>query len=130
MSGMGMFAVHGVLMLVMMAFSFIVFAVVLGIIIFTLVRGVKRERRNDRSPRLSVPATMVAKRTDVSSHMHSHSHHYGAGRTYTTYYATFQVESGDRMEFQLTGEEYGWLVEGDRGTLHFQGTRFLGFDRN
>lgn len=50
--------------------------------------------------------------------------------TDTTYYVTFQVESGDRMELRMTGRDYGMLFEGDRGTLHFQGTRYLGFDRS
>ena len=49
--------------------------------------------------------------------------------TSTSYYATFQVESGDRMEFLINGREYGLLVEGDRGRLSFQGTRYLGFER-
>lgn len=30
----------------------------------------------------------------------------------------------------MTGRDYGMLFEGDRGTLHFQGTRYLGFDRS
>ena len=47
----------------------------------------------------------------------------------TSYYATFEVESGDRIELPLSGSEYGMLAEGDRGTLSFQGTRFLGFER-
>ena len=47
----------------------------------------------------------------------------------TSYYATFQVESGDRMELEVSGPEYGQLVEGDRGKLSFQGTRYLGFNR-
>ena len=49
--------------------------------------------------------------------------------TSTSYYATFQVESGDRMELSMTGTEYGLLAEGDRGKLTFQGTRYLGFER-
>ena len=51
----------------------------------------------------------------------SHSH--------TNYYVTFEVESGDRMELELQGHEYGLLVEGDKGKLTFQGTRYLGFER-
>ena len=47
--------------------------------------------------------------------------------TSTRYYVTFQVESGDRMEFSVSGREYGLLVEGDTGRLTFQGTRYLGF---
>ena len=43
---------------------------------------------------------------------------------------TFQVESGDRMEFHVPGNEYGLLAEGDAGRLSFQGTRYLAFERN
>lgn len=50
--------------------------------------------------------------------------------TFTTYYATFQVESGDRMELEVDDSDYGMLVEGDTGKLSFQGTRYLGFERN
>ena len=49
--------------------------------------------------------------------------------TATSYYATFQVESGDRIEFLVSGTEYGMLAEGDRGMLTFQGTRYLNFRR-
>ena len=47
----------------------------------------------------------------------------------TTYYVTFQVESGDRMELHVAGHEFGMLIEGDRGMLTFQGIRYLGFER-
>ena len=47
----------------------------------------------------------------------------------TWYYATFEVESGDRMELALSGSEYGMLAEGDTGKLTFQGTRYLSFER-
>ncbi len=57
------------------------------------------------------------------------AHADGMAHTYSRYYATFQVESGDRMEFQVQDTDYGLLVEGDRGKLTFQGTRFLGFER-
>ena len=50
--------------------------------------------------------------------------------TFTTYYVTFQVESGDRMELTVSGPDYGMLVEGDIGKLSFQGTRYLGFERS
>ena len=49
--------------------------------------------------------------------------------TYTSYYVTFQFDSGDRLEFSVEGTEYGMLAEGDRGKLTFQGTRYLGFER-
>ena len=50
--------------------------------------------------------------------------------TFTTYYVTFQVESGDRMELTVSGSDYGMLVEGDIGKLSFQGTSYLGFERS
>ena len=49
--------------------------------------------------------------------------------TSTTYYVTFQVASGDRMELCVSGYEYGMIVEGDYGDLSFQGTRYLGVVR-
>lgn len=51
--------------------------------------------------------------------------------SYTTHYhATFQVESGDRMELAVNDKEYGMLAEGDTGKLTFQGTRYKEFVRN
>ena len=107
-------------------FFITVFVIVIGTFIVTAVRGVSQWNANNNSPRLSVPASVVTKRTGTTSHRSSngHRHHH------THYYATFQVESGDRMELSLTGEEYGMLAEGDTGTLTFQGTRYLGFERN
>ena len=106
----------------------IMFVAVAAVIIATAVKSLSQWHTNNNSPRLTVPATVVSKRTNVSHH-HTGS---AAGQyhTSTTYYATFQVESGDRMELQLAGNEYGLLAEGDKGKLSFQGTRFLGFERS
>lgn len=106
----------------------IMFVAVAAVIIATAVKSLSQWHTNNNSPRLTVPATVVSKRTNVSHH-HTGSTA-GQYHTSTTYYATFQVESGDRMELQLAGNEYGLLVEGDKGKLSFQGTRFLGFERS
>ncbi len=107
----------------------IVFIIVIGMFVVTAIKGIGQWNKNNNSPRLTVPATVVAKRTSVSHHNHAgtngHHHH----STSTTYYVTFQVESGDRMELHLSGYEFGMLVEGDKGKLSFQGTRYLGFER-
>lgn len=109
---------------------FLMFFLVFGIFIATAVKGISRWNKNNHSPRLTVPATVVTKRTNVSRHHHNHGttgmHHTTHS---TTYYVTFQVESGDRMELRVTGQEFGLLVEGDRGKLTFQGTRYLDFER-
>ena len=49
--------------------------------------------------------------------------------TSTDYYVTFEVASGDDMELEVSGNEYGMLVEEDKGDLSFKGTRYLGFER-
>ena len=103
---------------------FLIFFLILGMFLFMIVKGLSTWNKNNQSPRLTVDATVVAKRTDVTHHhgndMATHS---------TWYYATFQVESGDRMEFSVDGMEYGMLAEGDTGKLSFQGTRYLSFER-
>ena len=103
-----------------------VFVIVIGMFIATAVRGVGTWSKNNASPRLTVSAQVVTKRTQVSHHHHQES----MSHTSTSYYATFQVESGDRMEFSVSGAEYGMLAEGDQGSLTFQGTRYLGFERS
>ena len=106
----------------------IMFVLVIGVFVVTFVRGIGQWNKNNNSPRLTVPATVVSKRADVSHHHHAGEHHHS--HTSTSYYVTFEVESGDRMEFHVSGTEYGLLVEGDQGSLTFQGTRYLGFERH
>ena len=109
----------------------LIFVIVIGMFIVIAVKGISQWNKNNHSPRLTVPATIVAKRTNVSHH--HHHNHGGTGMhhtsTSTSYYVTFQVESGDRMELHVAGHEFGMLIEGDRGMLTFQGTRYLGFER-
>lgn len=106
---------------------YLIFIGVFVVMIVTLVRSLGRWHKNNQSPRLTVDATVVAKRTDRTRYGRSRGD--SIGHTTTTYYATFQVESGDRMELSMLGTEYGMLAEGDRGKLTFQGTRYLGFQR-
>ena len=110
------------------------FLEVLGMILFTVVSNLRTWSKNNASPRLAVPATVVAKRMNVSRHHTANAGDMTGAHGYTstsatTYYVTFQVESGDRMELEVDGSDYGMLVEGDTGRLSFQGTRYLGFER-
>ena len=43
----------------------VMFVLVFGIIIVTMVRGVGEWNKNNHSPKLTVPVTVVAKRSDV-----------------------------------------------------------------
>ncbi len=103
----------------------LMFVLVFGVIVVTLIRMIAQWGKDNASPRLTVEATVVTKRSASSRHRtQDNFSHYT-----TSYYATFQVESGDRMELQLAGNQFGLLVEGDQGKLTFQGSRFLGFER-
>ena len=113
----------GVTFSIMQVMVPLMFVLVFGIIIVTMVRGIGEWNKNNQSPKLTVPVTVVAKRSDV--HRGIETMH-----TFTSYYVTFQVESGDRMEFEISDMEYGMLAEGDSGELTFQGTRYLNFQRN
>lgn len=90
----------------------LVFLFVLGMMLFTVVGNLRRWSKNNASPRLAVPATVVAKRMNVSRHHTANAGDMTGAHGYTstsatTYYVTFQVESGDRMELRLSGTEYG-----------------------
>lgn len=98
---------------------FLMFALVFGMILSTVIRSAGQTRKDNNSPRVTAEATVVTRRTQVRG---DHAH--------TTYYATFQFASGDRLELQIPQDKVGYLVEGDRGKLTFQGLRFVSFERS
>lgn len=104
-------------------FIAIIFIIVIGVVIYNIVKGVSTWTKNNNSPILEVQSKVVTKRTKVSG---------GAGESssHTSYYVTFEVASGNRMELMVNGKQFGQLVEGDNGILKFQGTRYLGFSRS
>ena len=104
--------------LVVILLSLLSMGAFITVFVLILTRMGAQKRKNDASPRLTVQASVVAKRMQVYG---DHAH--------TTYYATFEVHSGDRMELMVPYNEYGYLVEKDRGSLTFQGTCFIHFER-
>jgi len=109
---------HNVISQLFPVFFLLVFGLVIGIFASTLVKQGKQNRKNNASPRITSDAAVVTKRTRVWG---DHSR--------TDYYVTFQFESGDRLELEIPHDRFGYLVEGDKGKLTFQGTRFLDFQR-
>ncbi len=104
---------------IFMAIFVIIF---IGIMLVAIISGIGEWNKNNNSPKLTVPAEVITKRSKTSGGS-------GDSSASTRYYITFQVESGDRIEFLITGSEYGMLAEGDLGMLAFQGTRYLEFKR-
>jgi len=109
-----------------------VFSFIFVFIIIKVVQGAKQWKRNNDSPVLTVDAKVVTKRSDVSYRHHNNmsNNSMNMGYSSTYYYVTFEVASGDRMEFQVADTEYGMVTEGDKGSLTFQGTRYLSYVRD
>lgn len=108
---------------------FLVFFLMIGVVLFIIFQNVRQWNHNNKQPVLTVDAVVVTKRTQVSrrSNRHGNGHMHTNSSTY--YYVTFEVESGDRMELSVNGNDFGMLAERDFGRLRFQGTRYLGFER-
>ena len=104
--------------------------IVFAVFIFAAVSIVRQWVQNNNSPRLTVEAAVVSKHTHTTQQpvagdpTGAHGFH-----TTTDCVVTFQVESGDKLKFSVSGSEYRMLAEGDYGRLTFQGTRYLGFER-
>ena len=101
-----------------------VFAIVAILILVQVTKGVSEWSQNNSLPEVSVPAKVTGKRTGTSGHLNNNS-----GAVATHYFATFELASGERLEFTLSGRDYGLLAEQDLGVLTHQGTRFKGFQR-
>lgn len=103
------------------ASSFIGLVVVLvfGTIIY---RVLSTWMRNNASPVLTAQAKVIGKRSEVSGGGNDTS-------VSTWYFVAFELETGDRVELPVNGNQFGILFENDRGKLTWQGTRFKGFDR-
>jgi len=111
-------------------FISLIFVIILCGLVYTVISGLAEWVRNNGLPIKEEAACIVAKRSDVRggmSHLHSHLHSHR--RTSTYYFVTFELDSGERVEFGVPGTEYGLLVEGDEGMRTYQGTRYHGFHR-
>jgi len=110
---MGGFGMMGNIMTLMFFVVFIGVAITFVVVIAKMLGS---SAKNYSSPVLTVNAQIIGKRADVRN-------------GHTWYYVTFQVESGDRMEYNVLSPEFGMLAENDAGRLTFQGGKYLGFER-
>ena len=89
---------------------------ILGVIIFSIRKKARQEKVNRNSPIVSAEATVVSKRIHVFG---DHSR--------TSYYITFEFIDRKRLELAVPDDKYGYIVEGDFGTLTYQGNAFISF---
>jgi|tagenome__1003787_1003787.scaffolds.fasta_scaffold20576516_2 hypothetical protein len=111
----------GVTFVLVALFIGLIFVTVFGVILFVVVRLLLEWSRNNHAPLVTVPASVVAMRNEVTGG--------GDTSTFTHHYATFELRGGERLVFQLNGRDFGMLVENDRGQLSYQGTRYRAFAR-
>jgi len=103
--------------------TFILFFGIISVLFLMIIlKRIHTWMTNNASPILTAPAMVISKRQKVTGG--------GNDSSVSTYsYITFQLENGERMEFRVTGSEYGLLIETDHGFLTYQGSRYKGFDR-
>ncbi|PFG17322.1 uncharacterized protein DUF2500 [Propionicimonas paludicola] len=112
----------------MLPFELFMLLLIIGLIVLlfvpTILRAATAIRRASRianSPERSAEASVLSKRVEVSA--------IERGKPEQRHFATFQFPSGERVEFELTGHQFGLLAEADQGTLTWKGPRYVGFTR-
>ncbi len=106
-----------------LVFGGIVAAIVVLGFATVIIKGVGRWSSNNASPVVTTSACVVARRSDVSGGG-------GESHAHTSYYATFELPTGERHELAVPSREFGLIADGDAGQLTYQGTRFKTFDRS
>ena len=87
-------------------------------------KGIHQWVKNENSPVLTEPATIVDMRRKTHHHHHRHGHSHSH-----SYHVTFEKAGGERIELRVKRYEYKEMALGDRGILTHQGTRYQGFER-
>lgn len=107
-------------------FITIIFILVFGIILFRVFKSISQWLYNNKQEVLTKRAKVIDKRSDVRYHNSGNSH---GSSTHTSYYITFEFDSGERQAFKVRVKEYEILALDDYGELTYQGSRYKGFNR-
>lgn len=112
-------------------FFVLITCVILGMLVYLTLKGMKEKRANDAAPIVTVDAKVKAKRIAVHHSAHQQSVNgvpLMAKSHHTTYYATFALEGDQRLELQISEGQFQRLTEGERGKLTYQRKRFHRFE--
>lgn len=101
---------------------FVIFGIVIFGFIFAIGKGISQAAVNKSKPIETVPARIIGKRP----HTWGGS---GDSAAHTSYYVTFELENGERVEMPVNDDFYGMHIEGDVGMLTHQGTHLMSFER-
>ncbi|HNR03654.1 MAG TPA: DUF2500 domain-containing protein [Bacillota bacterium] len=101
-------------------FMFIIFVIVTMTFITSFTEGLGQYLRNKSAPKKTIPARLAAKRTHDWGG-------YGDTDIRISYYAAFETENGERLEFPVSSSFSEMYAEGDTGMLTYKGTKFIDF---
>ena len=106
-------------------------ALIVGAILFALLRGLYIWNKNNHSPRVTEEAEVYTKRQDFSTFTNrSRNTQFGSYRSIRVrYFVVFQTKNSGAVKLKVSSDDFDMLREGEKGLLTFQGTRFLGFEK-
>ena len=101
---------------------FKVFFVIVGIfIIYCIFRMIFRYIKNEKSPIINTKARLFDKVTEGHGNT-------GANGTTISFYLVYELDTGSKMKFPVSGKVYKTAQNHEWGKLTFQGTRFIKFE--
>lgn len=103
------------------------FLLVFGAIAWAMISAISQWMSDNAAPVETFEARIIAKRDKITRGTSTPN---TSGATFHSYFATFEYSNGQRKEFGIKESDFGVLMEGDNGTLTFQGSRFNSFQRH
>ena len=109
-------------------FFIIVVAIIVIAASFRFVQQRRENADNDAAPRLQKRVVVTNKREKPLNDRRSRQQQVTPAGTTMRYEASFKPETGGlEMTFRLEAQQYHQLTVGEKGTLSYKGSRFVGF---
>lgn len=109
-------------------FFVIAVAIIVVAASFRFVQQRREKMENDAAPLLQKRVIVSNKREKVKNDRRSRQQIVAPAGSDFQYDVSFKPESGGlEMHFRLEEKQYNLLTVGDKGTLHYKGTRFVDF---
>lgn len=96
------------------------FTVGLSLMIITMITASKAIKKNTYMPKIRTSARVLSKRMDEFA--------VSRKKEIPRYYATFEFDTKDKAEYQISEDCYQFIQPGDSGTITIKGTQFIGFN--
>ncbi|OAS23874.1 DUF2500 domain-containing protein [Paenibacillus oryzisoli] len=113
---------EGALSTLVLILFILILILAVGIFLSLIIKSLSVWTSNNNAPIQDRYCKVVSKRIQLSEG----SSNVNAN---TSYFVTFEFEDRSRIELWIGRQQFGYMIEGDRGNLTFQGTRFKEFDR-